>query len=434
MAIDITTLFTRLGRLIKYMNQFVVYQANNLFGTGAGGGVLDILSSYSARPDLTVGMEQQWQGQANNMASWDGAMVGVFTNTLADLQTVLNLSDTSSTTVLPALVAYMVANTNTVQACTIPTPTSTANGLNIGNGQLVLSKKNYEGVDDQRIITETVLLTCTADQFSGASAGAEQFSLVGWPTQDPNGYFTRGNGTGSNLTVADNSNLLVNGNFESFTANNPNSWTINNGTAGTNFLQNTNTYHTGAVGTVGSGSSLELVGNGSTATVGMSQLFNTKVSQQSNYLVGVWLRKGGTVTGGSNLQISLQGTGFTTVNLFNADPTTLTTSFAFYTAAIAITYPIPSDLRAVISWTTANASGGSSQIYIDDFVINAPVDFGHVQYAVFRGSADFLRTDSYTVQTSNNYAGVFQTAFGRWFNTQLPSVASGPSIADSLAQ
>jgi hypothetical protein len=57
-------------------------------------------------------------------------------------------------------------------------------------------------------------------------------------------------------------------------------------------------------------SALKLKGDGATGTITLHQTISTLVSGSTIYAVGCWVRKNGTVTAGSNLQISVKGTGF----------------------------------------------------------------------------------------------------------------------------
>jgi hypothetical protein len=68
-------------------------------------------------------------------------------------------------------------------------------------------------------------------------------------------------------------------------------------------------------------------------------------------------------------------------------------------------------------------------------VLVKATEFGHLQYALFAGSIDFAKWDNFAVVTTNNYAGTFQTFFGRFYDALLPSnAAGGETILDSLAE
>jgi hypothetical protein len=433
-----TTFLDQTGKLVKWINLFRAYQVSNLLASGTG--VDEILTQYETQRFLVTNVEQQWLNQAAQMASWGQTLKSTFDTTIQNLQLIMNAANNSVTTVLPLFVGYLAANSATVQANTITAPSLSVGGSNIGDGKFIASKKNVIPslgyVDDQRIISETVQLTCTKDRFSGAVAGGEQFSIIGYPGASPGSttVFSStilGNGVGPPITVADNNNIIVNGAFTSFNGTTPNNWTVNSGAA--LISKETTNVHAGT-------GALKYAGDGSTTSAQIIQTIGTSgtnvVNTYTVYAIGVWLRKGGTVTSGSNLQVAVSGTGFTTVNLFNADPSTLTTSYVFYSQFFSILGSYPANLAVTINWTSANTAGASAVIYTDNFVLikpNAYGSFGSTQVAIFRGDVDFLVGDTFSMVTANNNAGVWQSAYGLIYNLQLPSAASSPTISDSLA-
>jgi hypothetical protein len=427
MALNLTLLTAQVGKLIKWINLFVAYQ-NTLLGSGTGAD--EILTEYETQRQLVLGVEQQWLGQGNAVAGWGATLKSTIDTTLQNLQLPLNAPNNSVSTILPLLVDYLVANSQTVLANTISSPTVTPSGANAGSGVLVASCNNVAGVADQRIITETVQLTCTRDRFSGTQAGGEQFSVVGYPTVNIYSNGTLGNGTGVPVSVADNQNILQNGAFTSFSGSTPNNWTVNAGAADIS-QELTNVHITG-------GAALKYAGDGSTTTVQITQPIasSNAVNTQSIYALGVWLRKGGTVSSGSTLQVAMTGTGFSTVNVFDADPTTLTTSYQLFKVFLPIGASYPNDLAITIQWSSANTAGATAVVYIANIVLAIPTAFGifgSTQLAVFRGAADFLQGDSFTLTTANNYGGIWQTFFSKTYNTQLPSTTGSPTIAEALA-
>jgi hypothetical protein len=270
------------------------------------------------------------------------------------------------------------------------------------------------------------LLTCVNDAFSGAIAGAEQFSIVGYPSQDPtDGSDARGSGAAS-IQVVNAANLVSNGNFESFTVTDtPDGWTIAAGTVTTNVKESATAY-TGV-------SSVELLGDGATTTITLTQAM-AQLQPRTAYVFTVAYRKGGTVNTGSTLKVELTSASVSALNklLLNGDPNGYTTSYQiahlfFVTGAI-----VPADYTLQIAWTSANSAGSSAVLYFDDLVLAQPTVFGNTQYALVRGPIDFVYSDAFTVTTANNYAGLFQTFFGRFYNALLPSSGS-PSISDTLA-
>ena len=424
MAINYTTLFTRLGRIVKAVNDLLAFG-----GTTLPALYDDILDEYEARRDLVPTLGVSGEANARAVQGWVNGLKAAADKTLADLQLDLNAPSASVATILPLLVADMAANSESVRKNGVSAPSVSAGGGNVGSGSLKASVKAVGGVDDERVIDEVVELVCTADQFTGASAAGETFSITGYPSRPAADPGKRGNGTGPSMTVEDANNKLLNGDFETFTvANTPDSWTLGTGAvAGGTVKQETSNVHRGSA-------ALHLDGDGSTTSVTISQTpAGGVLAASTTYAVGVWLRKGGTVTGGSTLVVRVTGTGFSTVNLFNADPATLTTSYVLYAAFINTPANLPSNLKVEVVWSSADTAGALADLYLDDFVVAVPTAFGHVQYAVFAGATAFIKGDVFSVTNDNDYAGVFQTFFGRFYDTALPSVSSSETQADSLA-
>jgi hypothetical protein len=434
MSINYTTLFTRLGKIVKWVNNWLDYQGGQLFSDSISGGAADdVLDQYEDRRDLVTGLQEDVQAFAGSVAGWESRYKTYADRTLADLQADLNSPSADPATILPLMIIDMVDNNQTVNANAISAATVTPDGGNTGNGQLLVSIQNADGADDERIISETILVKCTSDQFNGGTAGGETFSIVGLPDNGVYSAKTRGNGTGPSITVSDESggNKLSNGDFETFSvANTPDSWDVGAGVIGTNIFKETVNLHTGS-------SALKLQSDASATTITLTQSIDAL--PRTKYGVGIWVRKNGTFGAGvTNLQISIKGTGFSTVDLFNADPTTLTTSYVFKKSGsdgfINIPANVPAGLQLEITWTAANLANAGAQILIDDAAVVEAVDFGHATYALFRGNTDFVVGDKFVVVTANDYGGVFQTFFGRFYDVQLPSDDSaGETLSDTLA-
>ena len=215
----------------------------------------------------------------------------------------------------------------------------------------------------------------------------------------------------------------------------PNGWILT-GAPSTNCVQAT-------TGGQGGRSAVELKGDGTTTTIALSQNIaaNGNVQAATVYGVSVWLKIGGTMTSGSTFSVTISGTGVTTQTIYSADPSTLTTSYQQFHLFFASQNIVPpSNYSVNITWASANASGGSSQIYIADLVLCLPTAYGSVQYAIFRGSTDFATGDGFVVETEVTSSGVFQrkrfasreVSPSHRPSFQFPSSAS-PTISDSLA-
>jgi hypothetical protein len=425
MAVDYTTLFTRLGTIAKAMNDNLA-----LHGTTLPAQADAVLDEYEDRRDLVADLQAAYAGFRGSVAGWNATLKSYADRTLGDLQKELNAPSSGVTTILPLLVTDMIEAGETVDASAVGTPAVSYGSANVGSGNLVVSKRAWRSVDDERILAQRVELVCVADGYAGASAGGERFSLTGYPKLNAYGSGPRGDGVGPVLTVADAANVLSNGTFESFTTTDvPDGWSVDAGTAATHTKRESSNVHRGSY-------ALKLDGDGSQATVTLSQALTSSMVQAGEvYCLSVWLRKSGTVGAGSNLAVRVTGTGFSTVSAFNADPSTLTTAFAHYTAFISVPVAVPADFKAQITWTSANAAGASADVLVDDVVLARATEFGHLRYALFAGSANFAKWDTFAVVTTNDGAGTFQAWFGRFYDALLPSdAAGGETIDDALAE
>lgn len=421
MAINYTLLFSQLGKLASHMKVWDTLQTT--LATTNPQDIAQLFIGY--RYDLVANVQTQFDSRVSTVQGWTTAHKTLADSILSALQSELVVPNGNMETILPALAAQMKKDEETVLLNTVTVSAVASATTNIGNGTLVVSKANIAGDDDQRIIAESVSVLCVGDRISGGAAGYETFTIAGLPANAAASYKTRGNGSLTAFGVH-YSNRLTNGSFDSFSSNTPASWTISAGAAGTNVLENTTLVHPAS-----GGSALRLVA-GAATRVTLSQT-PTSLNPDNVYCLGAWLRKAGTVAAGGTLNVYIGGTGMTPVPIFNADPATLTTSYALVNAFVRFPNGVPFDVKVYIDWTVGTG-GAAAEILIDDLAMPTCVSFGHVYYAMFRGSTDFIKGDKFTLTTTNDYVGAFQTFFGRFYNTMLPSAAAeSNTIDDALA-
>lgn len=146
-------------------------------------------------------------------------------------------ADTSLTTALKELIRQMSATADDVDASTVGASVAAGAGNN-GNGVVVYSTKRGDGLVNENILAEDIVLECSND----STEGAESFNCRGetaasstlghdWPL---------GSGTNRSVTAVDAAstaaNILVNGGFEDYTpdlANAPDDWEAPVATVGT---------------------------------------------------------------------------------------------------------------------------------------------------------------------------------------------------------
>ena len=431
-----TTLFTRLGVLARQQNLWLAYQktdgAESLLGSGYGQD--KIINAYgTAGRNLVPDLFNTFYSEASTVANWIKTLTSIASATIQDVQDDLSCPSNNINTLLYYVYRDMSDTTARpvvrVRKNTVSVSAVTAGASNVGNGTLVVSANNDNGIPNEMLLNETVMCVCSADQ-STATAGAEQFSFSGYPVFPPESYQPRGSGSASQTVGSESSNnQLTNGDFEAFkVANTPDSWTISAGTVGTTILSDATN-----VNGIHSLNSLQFKSVGTSITVTISQLLPNTMKPVTTYAIGGYLRKVSTGHAGT-FSIKVRGTGLSDQNLYSANPSGLTTSYALSSLFFITPAIIPSDYRIEISWIMSTSTSGAA-VNVDDLCVIPAFTFGGVKGAIFRGSVDFAVNDTFTYSTTNDFAGVFQTWFGRFFRVQLPSTAVGtpPEISDSLA-
>lgn len=429
-----TDLFTLIGRFNADLLRLDQVQSDNLV-TGEGYGVDYLLNEFESlnRNDLSVNLYQRYTSFTKSIESLESGLHTYLNNILLDLSTTYNCAR-SIPTILPLLYADMLApgggaDPATVLKNTVAAGTATAGGSNTGNGTVVTSITSINGVTNENIIADSIKVVCIADKnINGGTTGADRFSINGSGSISKYSYLTKKAPLGGAVTMAESATILTNGSFETFTVTNtPDDWTIDNGTVTTNILkESTNVFISGT-------NALFLKSDASAATIKLHQDIAPLLGRK--YAIQVQLRKTGSLgSSASRLQISVKGTGFTTVDVFAlADADGLTTSYVAYSVAVDFPTIVPSDLKVEVAWTIANGVTSGQGIYVDQITMAPMIEFNHVWYAVFRGSTDFLVNDYFTLANANNYAGKFQTMFGRFYDFVLPSVASAQTVDEAWA-
>jgi hypothetical protein len=415
MSINYSTLFSRIGKFIKYSNIFLTNESDMNTAQDA------ILDQYNDRRDLVTNVYNDYLSFINTEESKITKHIDNITTTLQDLQVDLFAPDNSINTIFTYMYNDMVANSESVNPNIIGSITITPDGTNVGTGTLKASKTDLLGADDERIKSETIKVNCIGDMSTGSSSGNESFEIVGNPIQNTTSYLTQGSGTSS---ISPLTNLLINGSFDTFTtANTPDNWTISGGVVGTHIFSTATSFR-GA-------KALKLKGNSVLTGISLYQAFPSPAIN-TFYNASVWIKKGASVPTGATLTISITGTGMAAIVIATDECNDFTTSYVNYNIFFSLPDPIPTDLAITIAITSANNLTSSDEIYIDELIIGNTVDFGHVQYALIPGSTDFLIGDNIGITTVRTSSGVIQGFFTRYFNTVLHSDAT-ESINDSVA-
>jgi hypothetical protein len=455
MSVDYTSsnngIFTHIGKIIKYFNNYKSQPTDPSTGLDVDRSAI-ITALHNGNQDLPIqGLTAAYQSWKLGYVSRRAALAGYVLARLQDPASVLNLigaAGTDPASIVLALFNQMLVDSQTVQASSVSLGSVTAGSGNAGNGQVYTTAvldgytspggqgplvypalPAYQGRNTELAIpSETQLLVAMTDGAQGSVPVT--FSWNGQPP-DANGQYgiyNEGSGLiGSVTEVHGNTpTYLANADFESFTiANTPDDWNIDSGTVGTNIKSNTTNVAHGS-------SSLNFIGDGSTATIQVSQAPPAgTLNARQRYLVSAQIKADSSITAGT-LTIEFSGTGYTpgSGELISIAPGSLPTSYQLNHFFVTMPAAIPTNMKLIVQWSGTPTNG--KNLYIDDIGI-APVAYGGgVGVAVVRGTSPFGLGDRFSFSVTNT-EGVFQRAFRQLFGFQLPSAAS-PTIADSLAQ
>lgn len=437
-----THLFTDIGSCIAPFNAF-----DTLARTTISGYLNDIIDAFEShdQQEPLEGAVSEIEGMKSTTDGWKQTLIGIIQRRLVDDSVITDyeLSNNALTSVLSALITDMRANSALVMESVVTVGSVSANASNNGNGTILLSKvldgyngpasgvsphTDYNGRDSQLAAPSDIsVFTCVSDsQRDGATEGYESFSWTGtYNYGSPISYRTEGSGSGPGLSTVHASGLLSNMDFESFTSNAPDSWTIDNGTTGTHIFAESTEYYRGS-------KCLEFTGNGSQATIGISQAFTIGQLAPLRRYCCAFRYKVSSVPGTGTMTVQCKGTGYSASSSekVSVAPGSLPTSWTLGYFFVNLPAVIPSDFKLAIEVTGILAA--SVSLYIDSLGFGPVVYHNGVGAAAVAGSSRFMRGDSLTATITNNQTGVIQDFFRRAFRVQLPASAS-PTIADSLA-
>jgi len=440
MSIDYTELFTRIGSIVNEVNLNILRQYPQLMGANSGADA--ILDNFNDRRDLVLGIQESFEGFVEDTQAWSDTLIEVVNNVLADLQIELNAPDSSPETIFPLLIDRMREDKVFIEANFVEGSITTSTD-NLGTSDLLVSLNNVDGDLDERILDQTIAVRCDVDRHTGATAGSETFSITGYPVEPPASYKTQGDGTGPAMGTLQASNALSNGDFENWTDDDPDSWTIETGTTPSSFIQETADAYTGD-------SAAAFVGDGVTLSAEISQnifdlvevdtiqccAFNIKRNEDSEFSA--------TTDGDGTFSVYIRDGVNSDIIIFQSDADEIATSYETKHAFFVMPKDPADEIELVIQWESTTGLPLGAQIVIDNIAIAPATIYGNTAYAIQRGDVDSIRDDNYTVETNNDFDGVFQTFFGRWYDVALPSTRSedvgsevtsteGELIPDSLA-
>jgi len=446
MAITYADVFALIGEWVERSNEF-----KSLYTT-IDGYQNEVMGDYSSQSQWTLAasIPDRFKGFKDGVRGWINIVNAEAFKVLTDNSLVVSQLPIGGSTdldqIMTALWKAMIDDTATIKRSTVSLGSVTNTTSGSYSGQLLVSKvldgfnapgtglkKNrlYSGVDSEVSCDDSVTVKCIQDSemSSGVQEGGEQWIAYGSPKVGWFDYGTEGSGMNRGLTTltAGTSQWLINPDFESNSGNTPTSWTVDAGTVGTHIFTGTSTdAYRGS-------NALKITGDGSTATLGISQSVQASVDPRRRYLLAAWV-KGQSSTAAGTLTIKFTGTGYTasSTEKIELDQTALSAATSYGLQYFWINFPaeIPSDLKLVI--TVTGTLTNAKSICIDGITFGPAVYENGVAMAIVAGSTKFLVGDQSTFTVTNNDAGVFQSWFRAATGYQLPSSAS-PSIADSYA-
>lgn len=457
MAINYTNVFTSIGKFVKNLNY---YYGTTLPAIAAAeleiGDVLNSNDEY----DILDGFDTLHASLQDNVTSWINQYGQRISKELTSQPRVtqwlaIPVSSSVQDTLL-ALIRDMIANSQTVKNNSIGLGTPTANAANVGDAVMLKTaildgvtspdqansapfSLYYKGLTSELVCTsETMTLTATTDSGSGATEGAESFSVVGgqksrqpydWKTLNADGDDIEGSGTGPNIKTLNGYGFIQNGEFETWTVTNiPDNWSILTGVVTTNFLREASSVKRGTY-------ALAIKGDGSTANLEITQdMSNRGLVANKSYLVAVWV-KGQASTAAGTLVISFTGTGYSAGTnekiSMNAAALSAATSYGVQYFQVNMPTIIPFDfkLSLKITGTLTNAKN----VFLDGLCVGDTIYHGGVGMGVIAGGTPVRKNDRYTLAVTNASDAKFQTMLRKFFHVQLPSVSSSETIDDTLA-
>lgn len=413
---------------------------------------------YASEADLQAQIGTAYQGSLSSAESCAFTAQQLAGNTINRMvfrdnpRIAQTLNSVNLTASLQEVIRQMQVAGATIQAQTVTATPSSFTGQ--GNGVLVASTRRYDGLVQENAYAEALLVSCSADSFSGgATAGNEGFTVTGTGAEpDPFAFdWPLGSNAESSLNAIDgesdnaSGNLLTNSGFGEFTGGIPDNWTAVLGSG--NFAQESTIVYDSAT------SALKITGNASGTLSELTQTFDLAAGTSgildayTQYALNVWMRRDGIAPAAGVLRFALIDGSGAIINDQAGNPcswtvalTGLSTVYTAYNGFFRLPAKPPTTIKLQVKITTALTSGRS--VYLDKMGMGTTTQVysGGPALAVFAGSLPFVVQDYGTATIANNRGGQVNLAsFGpllqRWFDLAsldllVPS-SSLPTLSDS---
>ena len=450
MAVDITDLFTKLGKAGG-----TLLAVNTSRGTTIPAAVDNIADEYIP-PDtnLITGLYPAlagYQSAANSLPAYFQQLIQATIIQIVNADVPLNTADLLQA--LTELIAQIDAAGDyfTPNALSFGSPSYGAS--NRGDGVLIGTTIDALGNTTLYAFDETISLACTGDSSTGATNYNEPFQVLTPATKDQLSWeWPANSGSGVNVSInsvdpsSDNSNgnVLTNSDFENWTGGVPDNWAspVSTGLVA------------GGSGNAYFGSNcVEFTQDAGNPLTSITQLFNDSTGTAYSLLPDtaygfvLWAKKETGLTGNGTVAISLVNA--STLAVLTDDlgnPLTLsftcaslTTSYAAKTTIFRTPRALPAaGVKLRISLTVAIADSGLS-VWLDygGMTPLTRLYAGGPLIALFSGSEPWAQGDTAEVAISNDYAGDWLQMLQRTCNMRQlglypPTSGGGSVINDSL--
>jgi hypothetical protein len=316
------------------------------------------------------------------------------------------------------LARAVIVNTSDVLATSIIKPRATP--ANVGTGKLtysLLSEVPFTSLETAPF--EVLRIRCV----DASVSCKERFTIEGGAVQSEGALLATGSGGPTTLVCA--GTTLRNANFATWTGSPAalSDWTLAAGVWGTGIAQEATAHR-----------SLYSVGFTMNVASQLTQALPSNPKPFETWALGFWARyKTNACTG--NLVISVIDADSNVIATTTFNTATLTNAFVFYPVFFEITGAV----HGACTFSIANAGGGNAEVALLDLPQFVKMTtHGGIRFALFAGATDWAVDDSFG-QASDSLgvkvevgatAGVIQTFLAQSFSIQLPSAASGETIAD----
>jgi len=440
-------LFTHLGKLVKFYNQF---KSDAVALASDRDEILDAFqaSDMDVSIDGLVSAFERWKAE---YTSRRGELAAFALQRLRDKDSILDEIGAASIEqeeIMRKLLEAMDDDSATVKSSSVTIGSVSIDSDNAGGGKILTtnvldgatspgaingvffpSQFKYNGVTTELCApSQKFTFRVVADSFQDqVPEGSEEIAWDGTLADEPQGVGEGGSGAIATIQPvhATTAERLDNADFESFTSNVPDDWTLVAGVAGTNVLA------AGSSHVAHGADALLFKGDASASSIELKQLMvATSLVGRKRYCLTVKLKRDSATTG--TFTIQFEGTGYTagSTEKVSVAASSLGTSYQLHHFFVTMPALIPADFRLVIRWT-GGTPGSSEKIYVDDVGLGPVYYGGGVGVVAVRDSNPFVREYRFSLSVTNT-EGVFQAFFRRVFGVQLPSSGT-PSISDTLA-